>query len=147
MYEHLLVPVDGGHLSEHAMAASLKLAKKLGASITGFIAEPSTPLPGSLADQRNYKAAVERHDIEVAAHAKQVLSRFEELAREAGVPFQGLSTQSGRVEDAIVAAAEERGCDLIVMTKRDLGAFGEAIWGSHTKKLVSRTNLPVLVLH
>jgi nucleotide-binding universal stress UspA family protein len=147
MYEHLLVPVDGGHLSESAMAASIKLAKKLGASITGFIAEPFPPLPGSLANDRNYKAMVECHDAEVATHAQKVMSRFEELAREADVPFQGLSTQSGRIEDAIVAAAGERGCDLIVMTKRDLGAFGEAIWGSHTKKLVSRTNLPVLVLH
>jgi len=147
MYEHLLVPVDGGHLSEHAMTASIKLAKKLGASITGFIAEPFAPLPGTLANDRNYKTAVDRHDAEVAAHAQQVMSRFEQLAREAGVPFRGLSTQSGKVDDAIVAAAEEQGCDLIVMTKRDLGAFGEAIWGSHTKKLVSRTNLPVLVLH
>jgi len=36
---------------------------------------------------------------------------------------------------------------MIVITKRDLGAFGDAIWGSHTKRLVSRTKLPVLVLH
>jgi len=147
MYEHLLVPVDGGHLSEHAMTASIKLAKKLGASITGFIAEPFAPLPGTLVDGRHYKTEVDRHDAEAVAHAQKVMSRFEQLARDAGVPFQGLSTQSGKVDDAILAAAEEQGCDLIVMTKRDLGAFAEAIWGSHTKRLVSRTNLPVLVLH
>lgn len=147
MYEHLLVPVDGGHLSEHAMAASIKLAKKLGAAITGFIAEPLAPLPGTLVNGRTYRTEVDRHDAEVAAHAHRVMSRFEELAREAGIAFQALTTQSARIEDAIVTAAEERGCDLIVMTKRDLGAFGEAIWGSHTKRLVSRTNLPVLVLH
>ena len=36
---------------------------------------------------------------------------------------------------------------MIVMIKRDIGALGDAIWGSHTKSLMSRTKLPVLVLH
>ena len=128
MYEHLLVPVDGGDLSERAMTASIKLAKKLRATITGFIAEPFAPPPASIADGYQYRNAVDIHDAEVEAHAQKLLSRFEELARAAGVPFRGLSTQSSKVDDAIPAAAEEHRCDLIAMIKRDLGALAESIW-------------------
>ena len=45
MYSHLLVPVDGTELSERAAEASLELARKLGARVTGFVAEPMPPLP------------------------------------------------------------------------------------------------------
>ena len=147
MYEHLLVPVDGGELSERAMTASIEMAKKLGASITGFITEPFAPPPASIADGYHYRTEVDRHDAKVQAHAEKVMSRFEQLSREAGVPFRGLCTQSAKVDDAILAAADEHRCDMIVMIKRDLGAFGDVIWGSHTKRLMSRTKLPVLVLH
>jgi nucleotide-binding universal stress UspA family protein len=147
MYEHLLVPVDGGELSERAMTASIELAKKLGASITGFIAEPFAPPPASIADGYHYKEAVDRHDARVVAHAQTVLSRFEELSGEAGVPFHGVCAQGGKVDDAILSAASEHRCDMIVMTKRDFGALGDALWGSHTKRLMTRTKLPVLVLH
>jgi len=147
MYEHLLVPVDGGELSERAMTASIELAKKLGASITGFIAEPFTPPPASIAHGYHYSSEVDRHDAQVQAHAEKVLARFEQLSREAGVPFHGLCIQSGNVDDAILEAAKEHHCDMIVMAKRNLGPFGDVIWGSHTKRLMSRTKLPVLVLH
>ena len=90
---------------------------------------------------------MDRHDAQVQAHAEKVLSRFEQLSRESGVPFHGLCMQSGNVDDAILEAAKEHHCDMIVMAKRDLGPFGDVIWGSHTKRLMSRTKLPVLVLH
>ena len=60
MYEHLLVPVDGSELSDRAMTASIELARKLGARITGFMAEPyATPPPGI---GLGYGAAVTQHD-------------------------------------------------------------------------------------
>jgi len=81
MYEHLLVPIDGGELSERAMTASIELAKKLGASITGFIAEPFTPPFASVAAGHHYRTDVERHDALVQAHAENAMSRFEQLSR------------------------------------------------------------------
>jgi nucleotide-binding universal stress UspA family protein len=123
------------------------LANKLGASITGFIAKPFAPPPASIADGYHYKAAVDRHDSEVVKHAQKALSRFAQLARKAGVPFHGVCAQGGKVEDAILAAAGEHRCDMIVMLKRDFGALGDVLWGSHTKRLMTRTKLPVLVLH
>ena len=44
MYEHLLVPIDGGDLSDKAIAHSIGLAKMLGARITGLTIELPLPL-------------------------------------------------------------------------------------------------------
>jgi len=43
MFKRLLVPVDGSPLTERAMEVSIALAKQLGATITGFVAEPLPP--------------------------------------------------------------------------------------------------------
>ena len=88
MYRHLLVSVDGGGLSERAMTASIELAKKLGASITGFVAKPFAP-PASMADAHRCRGVVDAHGAQVQAHAQKIISRFEKLSREAGVPFAG----------------------------------------------------------
>ena len=40
MYKKLLVPVDGGDLTDRAMAQSIDLARQLGAAIIAFVVEP-----------------------------------------------------------------------------------------------------------
>jgi len=51
------------------------------------------------------------------------------------------------VDDAIVRAAQEFGCDMVVMVTHGRGAFGELLFGSHTKNVLARCKVPLLVLH
>ena len=55
--------------------------------------------------------------------------------------------QAPRVDRAIIAEAEAQGCDLIVMVTHGRGAFGEFLFGSQTKAVLSGSRLPLLVLH
>jgi nucleotide-binding universal stress UspA family protein len=147
MYTHLLVPVDGTELSERAAQSSLELAKKLGARITGFVAEPMPPMPTMAANVAIYQRDTEEHQARTEAHAREVLAKFGAQAAEQGVPFEGKFQRSDSVDDAIVKAAQEFGCDLIVMVTHGRGAFGELLFGSHTKNVLTRSKLPLLVLH
>ena len=147
MYRHLLVPVDGSELSDRAIEGSIELAKQLGASITGFVAEPLAPLPSSSVPASVMKRDALEHDAMTEAHAREILERFEARAKVAGVPFIGRHTQAPRVDKAIVAEAESQGCDLIVMVTHGRGAFGEFLFGSQTKAVLSGSKLPLLVLH
>jgi nucleotide-binding universal stress UspA family protein len=63
------------------------------------------------------------------------------------VAFRGHHAQSPRVEDAIASAAEEHGCDMIVMATHGRGVLGELLFGAHTKGVMARSKLPLLVLH
>ena len=96
MFKHLLVPIDGSDLTDRAMTASLEFARQLGASVTGFVAEPvaAPPTPGrppSLIRQETLE-----HDAMTAAHASSLLERFAGLAKEAGVPFTGMMRRARR---------------------------------------------------
>ena len=147
MYRNLLVPVDGSDLSERAMLGSIELARQLGAAITAFVAEPTPPLPAVGRTARAGEREYELHDQRTARHAESVLTRFEAHARDAGVAFRGHHAQSPRVEDAIASAAEEHGCDMIVMATHGRGVLGELLFGAHTKGVMARSKLPLLVLH
>ncbi len=147
MFQHLLVPIDGTELSEHAQRASLALAARLGARITAFVAEPFPPLPHMGSNPGTYLRETDRHQARTEAHAQEVLARFRGKAEEQGVPFIGRFERTEAVDEAIARIGAESGCDLIVMATHGRGAFGELLFGSHTKAVMSRSRLPLLVLH
>lgn len=147
MYHHLLVPIDGSELSERATDASLELARKVGARVTGFVVEPDPPLPSMGSHPATYARDAEQHVARTEAHARGVLDQFAAKAAALGVPFEGQFRRTDSVDDAILDAAADYDCDLIVMVTHGRGIFGELLFGSHTKNLLARTRLPLLVLH
>lgn len=147
MFTHLLVPIDGSELSERAAESGLALAKQLGARITAFVAEPMAPLPTMSSNANLYQRDTDEHNQRTEKHAREVLSHFGKLAEARGVPYDGKFQRSDSVDDAIVNAAQQFGCDLIVMVTHGRGAFGELLFGSHTKHVLTKSKLPLLVLH
>jgi nucleotide-binding universal stress UspA family protein len=147
MYQRLLVPVDGSDLTDRAIDASIELARQLGASITAYVAEPVMTPPSGPRSRAWFDDEAKEHDAMTESHARQVLTRFEQRARDAGVPFDGCFDRVPRVDRAIVEAAEARGCDMIVMVTHGRGAFGEFLFGSQTKAVLAGSKLPLLVLH
>lgn len=147
MFKKLLVPVDGHELSDKAMFRAIELAQQLGASIAAFIAEPTPPLPAIGRPPSVLAMENDLHDAHTARHADEVLKVFEARALSAGVPFSGHHKQTMRIPEAIAEAATEHGCDMIVMATHGRGAFGELLFGSHTKGVMAKSRLPLFVLH
>jgi len=147
MFKHLLVPVDGSPLTERAIKISVELAQRIGAAITGFVAEPLPPVPPGPRSTALLEQEARENEELSGVHAKEVLARFEAVAKAAGVPFTGYHDHVARVDRAIIAAAESQGCDMIVMITHGRGAFGEFLYGSQTKAVLAGSKLPLLVLH
>lgn len=148
MYEHLLVPVDGSELSNKAIEHSIGLAKMLGASITGFTAEP--PLPVLVVEQAAVAydvATFQDHEKRCEAHARELLLAFAEKAKAAGVPFDGQFVITDNIQQSIVDVAAKQGCDLIVMASHGRHGLDALIHGSLTKSVLAHTQVPLLVLH
>ena len=147
MINRMLVPLDGGDLAPRTIEASIALAKQLGATIVGFVAEPPVPLPspGVHATPQGAVASVE--ELRSDEHAQSLLERFKAQAGLAGVPFEGHYLHAREIDAAIVEAAQEHRCDLIVMVTHGRGAVSRFLQGSHTQKVLSRSLLPVLVMH
>lgn len=148
MFEHILVPVDGGDLSDKCIEHSIGLAKMLGASITGFTVEP--PLPPLVVEQMAVPYYVEtskEHQERCEAHAREVLKAFADRAVAAGVAFDGQFMVSDNVQQAIVDIAQRQKCDLIVMATHGRHGLDALINGSLTKSVLSHSQVPLLVLH
>jgi nucleotide-binding universal stress UspA family protein len=146
MYRHLLVPVDGGALSQHAIEASIALARKLDASITVLIVEPPAP-PQAAHGAAGALERVQEHADAARAHAERVFESFGVQADRAGVPFDGCYARSTHIAEAIITADHERDCDLIVMATHVQGRIDELLAASNTKRVMARSRLPLLVLH
>lgn len=147
MFKHILVPVDGSDLSSRAMTSSIELAKTLGARITGFVAEPDLPMSTISTNPTVFTEQVKAHEAKSEAHAQAVLAKFEAIAKEAGVEFAADHTSTQQVDRAIVEAAERAGADLILMVTHGRGFFGELLFGSHTKNVMSMTKVSLLAMH
>ncbi len=147
MYKHLFVPVDGSELSHRAMDGSIDLAKQLSARITGFVVEPDVPLTAAASRTEGLMDRMQDHESKNEAHAAALLGQFEKRALAAGVEFSPHHVTAYRVDQAIMEEAEKLGCDMIVMVTHGRSAIGEFIFGSHTKKIIASSKLPVFVLH
>ncbi|MFM2053080.1 MAG: hypothetical protein RL456_1117 [Pseudomonadota bacterium] len=147
MFKHLFVPVDGSDLSVRAMEQSIELARTLGARITGFVCEPDIPLSAVSASPTTFVRQIEAHESRTEAHAHAVLQQFAARAAEAGVVFESEYRRSDQTDAAIADVAGIVGADLIVMVTHGRGVFGEMLYGSHTKNVMSKTKVPLLVLH
>ena len=146
MYKHLFVPVDGSDLSHRAMDGSIELAQQLGARITGFVVEPDLPITAAARGEQLLDRMKE-NETRNEAHATALLGQFQKRAEAAGVAFTAHHATAYLVDHAIMEEAEKAGCDMIVMVTHGRSPVGEFIFGSHTKKIIAKSRLPVLVLH
>lgn len=146
-YRHLLVPTDGSELSARAMGQALDLARALGARLTVFHVQTAFPISlvgvGELVDPATVEALIEA----ARAHSRQVLDASLALARAADVPAEGLCEEHPLPHQAIVAACERLGCDLVVMASHGRRGLQGALLGSETQRVLNQSPVPVLVVH
>jgi len=127
MYRHILIPTDGSVLAEHGVAHGLALAKFVGAKVSAInVVEPLLAVTGDFAS---------------------VLDQVANAAKEAGVPCETIQVENGQPHQAIIATAQDKGCDLIVMSSHGLSGLSMLLMGSVTNKVLTNAKTPVLVCH
>jgi nucleotide-binding universal stress UspA family protein len=139
MYRHILIPTDGSELAEHGMAHGMALAKFLGAKASViFVVEPFPEMTG------RYLETVARYAELRKEQATSVLDRAAKAAKEAGLSCETIQAE-GQPHRAIIAAAEDKGCDLIVMSSHGRSGLSALLLGSVTNKVLTHAKTPVLV--
>ena len=143
MFKQILLPTDGSELSTRAVLAGVSFAKEIGAQVVGMTAVPDfhtvtvdTDMLESTEDE--YLAASE-------ARASQRLATVSNAAREAGVPCNTILVRSDQPYEAILHAARQHGCDLIVMASHGRRGIGGVLLGSETQKVLVHSAIPVMV--
>jgi nucleotide-binding universal stress UspA family protein len=143
MYKRILLPTDGSDASRRAIAAGVAFAKELGAEVVGITVTPEF-------HTLTYKSDVlEDTPEEFARHsekqARQFLDEIASVARDAGVGCSAEHAVSDSPYEAIIAAAAEHKCDLIVMASHGRRGIKGLLLGSETQKVLVHSSIPVLV--
>jgi nucleotide-binding universal stress UspA family protein len=148
MFTNILLPVDGSPPSLRAARRGIQLAKTLSAKVTAltvttpwaayFSRELAVVVPGAVIPQGEY-------DYKRETIAACILQNVVAEARTAAVKVTPVHRCYSDPCRAIIETAGHEGCDLIVMGSHcEKGLIGSPV-GSETIKVVTHTNIPVLV--
>ena len=145
-YRHILVPTDGTERSARAEKAATDLARDFNAQVTAVhVVAPYSPgallelhAPGAPPSPDQYRRIVE-------ARGRSTLRKAAARARRAGVAVETALLVSEATAEAIVDAAREKSCDLIVMATSNPVGLRRLALGSVASEVLMRAHAPVLI--
>jgi nucleotide-binding universal stress UspA family protein len=145
MFTNILVPTDGSEHSQHAVRAGAELAKLHQARLTVIHVIPDYHL--LIAYEGAFDPVTEeRIEEEARERAERYLEFVRRTAEAAGVPCDTVCETSDHPYDAILKTADARRCDLILMTSHGRKGLAAVLLGSETRKVLTHTRVPVLVV-
>jgi len=143
MFHHILMPTDGSEHSEQAIKRGIELAKLCNAKVTGIHVVPDYHM--MLIHEGACDTDTEdRIQDEARRNAARFLEFVMTAAAAANVPCDTVLATSGHPYDAIVNTANDRACDLIVMTARYRKRLVKMILGDEATRVLHRASIPVL---
>ena len=138
--KHILIATDGSPASARAVEAGVDLAAERGGDVTFVHIVPADAwITGRGAPARPLPHHVAVDEGETA------LKEAAEVAETAGVSY-ALERISGDPVDEILAVAEAKDADLVVVGSRGRGAVASAVLGSVSLGVLKRARRPVLVV-
>ena len=123
MYKRILVPTDGTPMSEKAVEGAARFAKSLGASLVLI----TVVEPYSYTNLSEYRPeSIEQYD-------------------EIGVPSTTLMVKSFSPAEAIIEQSKKHDCDVVFMASHGRQGFAAVLLGSETQKVLTQSQIPVMV--
>jgi nucleotide-binding universal stress UspA family protein len=145
MYEHILISTDGSEVAQRGVDHGLSLAKSVGAKVTIVMVTERFPIysspdwipgPNEIAD---YEARQKEAATKILADVKAGADRL-------GVDVETVHVPEAQPAEAIVATANKRHCNLIVMASHGRRGLRRLLLGSQTAEVLVSSSVPVLVV-
>jgi len=142
MLQKILVPTDGSELSLRAMKGAVELATRLKSRIVGVtVVEPYAY--ASLSEYR--PETIAEYEQRADQLARERLAVLKEMAEAAGVAVETTVARSFSPFEAIIEEARRSGCDSIFMASHGRRGLSAVLLGSETQKVLTHSQVPVMV--
>ncbi len=145
MYKRILLATDGSPLAEHAWRHGLALAKLVGARVLGVYASPPYVPPVGFEFVPATLIPIEDYELAARESAKRYLGEISSAAKALEVTCSVRHVADSAPAEAIIAAATDAKCDLIVIGSHGFGAARQLLLGSTTTRVLAHCTVPVLV--
>jgi nucleotide-binding universal stress UspA family protein len=145
MYKNILIATDGSELAGKAVQHGMALAKAIGAKVTAVTVTKSFRVfTLEMSVVENTSAEYQKR---MQASTAKILEAVADQAKAAGVVCETIQTEHDHPYKAIIDTARSKGCDLIVMASHGRHGIAALVLGSETVKVLTHSNIPVLVHH
>lgn len=145
MFKNILVPTDGSKLSLKAIDEALAVAEETGAKITIMTVVPPYPAMYAGDGYVMEPMSTAAWDKATKQNAEKTLASAEKKAKAKGIAVTLLAVKDDPPYAGIIATAKKRKCDLILMASHGRRGFSGLLLGSETVKVLTHSNIPVLV--
>ena len=139
MFHHILIGYDGSAHGKKALEFGIDFAMHAAAELTVVTVFPNVP---------DYLGAPQFDQMvaRMTAGAQQTAEMGAEQARACGIEKVNVEVLQGSPAEKILAVAETRGCDCIVVGSRGMGEMAGLLLGSVSDRLVHHARVPVLIV-
>ena len=139
MMKSIVIATDGSGSAKEAVDVGLELAKEQGADVVFVHVLPPDDIHAGRAAHAVHPHAVEMDESETA------LKEAAAAADEAGITYE-LERVSGDTVPLIVAIADAKDADLIVVGSRGRGTIASTLLGSVSHGVMTHAKRPVLIV-
>jgi len=147
MYKHILIATDGSELAAKGLAHGSQLAKSVGAQVTVVtVTESWSAMEMASHAQRGHHNIIQEFEKATDESADRILDAAVQVVEAAGVDPKTVHVKDSHPAEGILQAAEDNGCDLIVMASHGRRGIGRLLLGSQAAEVVSHSKIPVLVV-
>lgn len=148
MYKNILVATDGSELAGKGEDQALALAKALGAKVVFVSVTELLPSYGIVvaAEWASSPVAFQEYSEAVVKAAADLLAKSKAKAEAAGVEAETVHIENQSPAQGVVKAAQEKGCDLIVIASHGRRGVNKLLLGSQAAEVLSYSTVPVLVV-
>ncbi len=143
MYRNILVPTDGSDITAKAVKTAIALAKTLGAKLSTISVKE--PFPYSAISEMQPVPPQEFYDAQERIASARVKAVVDEAAQQ-GLDCAGHTIEALHPWEAITDHAKSQGCDLIVMASHGRRGVSALLLGSETQKVLTHSEVPILVI-
>ena len=147
MYKHILIATDGSELAGRALAHGLVLAKELKAAVTLVtVTKPWAAMDMAHDVRQGHPDPIHQFENIAATSAKAILDAAAQKAISAGIACELIHVPDQHPAEGIIATAENKGCDLIVMASHGRRAVGRLLLGSQASEVLAHSKVPALIV-
>ena len=147
MYKHILIATDGSELAGRALAHGLVLAKELKAAVTLVtVTQPWAAMDMAHDVRLGHPDPIHQFENIAATSAKAILDAAAQKAKIAGITCELVHVPDQHPAEGIIATAEKKGCDLIVMASHGRRAVGRLLLGSQASEVLAHSKVPALIV-
>jgi len=140
MFKHILLPTDGSKLSEKSVKQGIRMAKALKANVTALHVIPKFH---AFAYQLNMLESTQDQFSDKSADVANEYLSF--VKKVASVECDVVHVTSDKPFKEIIDTAKKKKCDLIMMASHGRRGVERFLLGSETQKVLTHSQIPVLV--